>query len=131
MDKAGWRAYDSRMQDFFDAYGQAYVDKDFAAIASFFAFPCMLTNQAGTDLVCDADALAQHVEGFVADSHAQGLTRAVPVLVEDRVYGAANRTVLVSWRLFGGQSAPFAEFAFLYVLAGGDGAWKIQLANLI
>lgn len=54
------------MENFFASYAQAYVDQDFTQVAAHFAYPCMLTNQSGTDMICDDDDLEQHLTGFLS-----------------------------------------------------------------
>lgn len=117
------------MEDFFTRYGQAFVDQDFAVIESCFAYPCMLTNDGGTDLICDGDDLEQHLTHFLATLRERAPARAVPTILDDRAYGDGNRVVSVQWRLFDKADQIESEWGYLYVLIGGDGAWKISLAN--
>jgi len=119
------------MLDFFTSYAQGYEERDFARIEKHFAYPCMLTNESGTDLICDAEDLRQHVTGFLAMLDDKGLTKATPTVLHDQRHGADNRVVSVNWKLYGADDRPFADLDFLYVLTGGDGAWKVSLANLI
>lgn len=119
------------MQDFFNSYAQGYVDQDMARIAAHFSYPCMLTNQSGTDLICDADDLEQHITGQLALMKNQGLSRAAAHIDHDMLHGTDNRVVSVSWSLQGTGGEMFAEYAFLYVLVRSADGWKISLANPI
>jgi len=119
------------MRDFFTDYARGYEALDFAHIEKHFAYPCMLTNEGGTDLICDSDDLHQHIAGFLTMLKENGLNKAVPTVVHDQHHGLKNRVVSVNWKLIGSNEQPIADLDFLYVLVGGDGAWKIGLANLI
>ena len=119
------------MLDFFETYAQGYVDQDLARIEAHFAYPCMLTNESGTDLICDADDLEQHIGGFLAHLKDNGLVQAVPTILDDKRHGADHRVVAVNWKLSDANGRVFVDADFLYVLVGGEGNWKISLANLI
>ncbi|HEY9078626.1 hypothetical protein [Magnetovibrio sp.] len=119
------------MLEFFNTYARGYIDQNFALIERHFAYPCMLSNESGTDLICDADDLRQHVTGFLAMLQENGLTRAVPTILNDQHHGTDHRVVSVHWDLYGATDQPFAAFDFLYVLIGGEGTWKVSLANLL
>jgi len=123
------------MRDFFLNYARGYETQNFTHIEQHFAYPCMLTNESGTDLVCDADDLEQHIAGFLTLLKDNDLRKAVPTVLHDQHHGPKNRVVSVNWKLLGQSDRPFAEFDFLYVLIGCDGpdqgVWKISLANLI
>lgn len=119
------------MESFFKTYAQGYIDRDFKQIEPHFAYPCMLTNQSGTDLICDSDDLEQHVMGFLAMLDENDLAKAIPTIVHDELHGSDNRVITVKWRMFAATDEAFAEFEYLYVLVGGEGNWKISLANLI
>ena len=135
MDKTRVAAYPWAMRSFFEHYGESFVRPEMAGIADCFAYPCMITNEAGTDLICDAEALGQHVESFLASVQGLGVARAEPVILDDRVYGENNRAALVRWELFGRDGTPLDEpygaFTYLYILTAGPQGWKIQLANLV
>jgi len=119
------------MRDFFTDYARGYEALDFAHIEKHFAYPCMLTNESGTDFICDADDLHQHIAGFLTLLKDNAMIRAEPSILHDQRHGEDNRVVSVNWKLIGVSEQPFADFDFLYVLTGGDGAWKISLANMI
>ena len=119
------------LEDIFASYAQGFVDQDVAKIARHFAYPCMLSNQSGTDLVCDDDDLEQHNLGFMTLLKDQQLSGAVPTIVHDHAFGATNRVVSVDWQLIDGAGRSFADLEYLYVLVGGKGNWKISMANLI
>lgn len=119
------------MESFFQAYAQGYVDQDFSRIERYFSYPCMLSNENGTDLIADADDLSAHVAEFLAQLKARGLSDAKAEILHDQAHGNNNRVVTVRWSLIGEDGAEFAAFEFLYVLVGGPGAWKISLANLV
>lgn len=121
----------NRNERFFIEYARGYETQDFAHIEKHYAYPCMLTNESGTDLICDGDDLHQHVAGFLAMLKVNDLTKAVPSIEHDQHHGAKNRVVSVRWKLIGANDQTFADFGFLYVLVGGDGVWKIALANLL
>ena len=61
----------------------------------------------------------------------KGLRKAVSTVLHDQYHGMKSRVVSVNWKLIGSNEQPIADMDFLYVLIGGDGAWKIGLANLI
>ena len=132
-------AYTNVMRDFFLNYARGYESQDFAHIEQHFAYPCMLSNESGTDLICDADDLQQHIAGFMTQLKDNGLRKAVPTVLHDQRHGAENRVVSVNWKLIGQSEQPFADFDYLYVLIAshntgddsGDVGWKISLANLI
>jgi len=119
------------MQDFFESYAQGYIDQDFARIERHFAYPCMLTNEGGTDLICDAADLEQHIGGFLAQLKEGGLAKAAPTILHDLHHGANNRVISVNWKLSGADGRLLVDTDFLYVLVGGEGNWKISLANLL
>lgn len=50
---------------------------------------------------------------------------------QDNRHGSNNRVVSVNWTLINGAGHTFADLDFLYVLVGGEGHWKISVANLI
>lgn len=119
------------MEAFFQDYAQGYVDQDFDRIASHFAYPCMLTNQSGTDLICDAEDLEQHLMGFLAHLVDNNLAEAVPNILSDQHHGQDNRVVSVRWLLRNSGGQEFSQTEYLYVLVRSGQDWKISLANLI
>lgn len=120
------------MQRYFQSYARMIAAGDITAIERHFAYPCLITNQGGVDVIHDADELAQHLEGFLVHLKRQGVTHARVRVQEDRQFGTAQRTAAVHFRLEDGAGRAVEEFDYLYVLVGnGAGGWKIRLANLI
>jgi len=131
LGKTSHEAYNFTMLEYFKSYAQGYEVGDFGRLEGHYSYPCMLTNETGTDLVCDADELHQDLAGFLVWLKQSGLAKAVPTILNDRQHGLNNRVVAVNWKMFGADGEVFTEFDVLYVLVGGDGAWKISLAKLI
>lgn len=131
MGKAARKAYTFAMEDLFLDYAQGYVDQDMNRIAQNFAYPCMLTNESGTDLICDAEDLEQHFTGFLAHLTDNNLAEAVPTILSDQRHGDDNRVVSVKWQLRNVDGQVFSQIQFLYVLVRSGSDWKISLANVI
>jgi len=119
------------MKNYFSRYAQGYIDQDFTKIEEYFAYPCILTNECGTDLICAAADLERHIAGFLAQLKVGGLAQALPTILHDRLYGQKGRVVSVNWKLKNADGQRLVDANFLYVLIDDEGAWKISLVNLL
>lgn len=120
------------MQAFFKGYVQAFVARDLAQIERHFAYPCMIVNQAGVDVIHDADELAQHLEGFLATLNTLGVAAIDAEVRDHALSGPDHATADVAYTLKDADGHALETFAFLYVLVKNRaGGWSIRLAELL
>lgn len=120
------------MQSYFEVYARALLARDLEQIERHFAYPCMIVNQAGVDVIHDADELHQHLEGFLAMLMQRGVTSIDVDVRAESQSGADHATAAVAYTLKDTAGQAVETFAFLYVLVKGRaGAWQIRLAELL
>ena len=118
------------MQAYFEGYAQAFVDRDWAQIERHFAYPCLLADRAGVDVIHGADELDQHLQGFLAMLAERGVSAIGADVRAHTQPDAAHATAHVAYALQDDLGQTLETFAFLYVLVKGRaGDWKIRLAE--
>lgn len=120
------------MQTYFEQYAQAFVAGDTRRIADHYAYPCLIVNQAGADVISDAAALGQHLEGFLAALGARGVAT-IDVTIRDHTkHSVEHATAAVAYTVKDAHGQTLEAFAYLYVLVKSRaGAWTIRLAELL
>lgn len=120
------------MQGYFEGYARAFVERDLARIERHFAYPCLIVNQAGADMIHDADALQQNLEGFFASLQELDVTHIDAEVRDCAEPGPDHATATVTYTLKDADGHTLDVFAFLYVLVKNRaGAWTIRLAELL
>jgi hypothetical protein len=119
------------VRPFFDAYAKAFEAYDAAAVAGFFALPCLFVRGGESETVDDAPALVESVEQLL-DLHrawkVQTARLAAFATLEDT---PQHRIVRVTWRLGRTLSRVRWTYATTYVLVPDDGGprpWRIVSA---
>lgn len=120
------------MQTYFEHYAQAFVAGDIDQIAEHYAYPCLIVNQAGADVIFDAGALGQHLEGFLAALGARGVDTIDVTISAHTKHSVQHATAAVAYTVKDAHGQTLEAFAYLYVLVKNRaGAWTIRLAELL
>ena len=121
------------MQHYFEDYARAFVARDMDKIAPHFAYPCMLINAGGVDVVYDDDALHQHLQGFIETLAANDIAHIRAVVRDETHHDPTRASVLVQYTMENSTGKALDTFSFLYVLVKdtADADWQIRLAEAI
>jgi len=121
------------VQQYFEDYAGAFVARDMDKIAPHFAYPCMLINAGGVDVVYDDDALHQHLQGFIENLAAHDVEHIRAVVRDETHHDPTRASVLVQYTAQNRAGEVLDPYSFLYVLLKdtADADWEIRVAEVI
>lgn len=120
------------MVELFQAYAQAFEQRDVAAITALYAFPAHVSSDVGEAVqlmsIPSAEAFAAPLNGVLELYRKVGCKRIRIVDLDVHELSPRLRRVTVQWGLLGLADLPLYDFTTSYVVARVENGWRVVSA---
>ena len=119
----------SDLRAFFDAYGESFT-KGAAAIAAFYAEPCITARAGSVRLNATRQDTETFFAGVDASCRERGLKRGAILFMIEQSLGANSAIATLQWAYKDAGGRTLWESTFSYNLYKFGGNWKILLQTM-